>query len=123
MSEESRMTEASPVLAVSDVAGAVEFFTNKLGFEARFQMGDPVQYAIVARDDVTVHLDGESDTNLTGRGRSEFEVSEVEAYYAALEKNGVTIGRPFFTLEEAGIKGFMALDPEGNRLGFHESLV
>ena len=51
-----KLTKAMPVLYVSDVQAAANFYRDKLGFTIDFLHGQPVFYASVSRDEACIHL-------------------------------------------------------------------
>ncbi len=118
--------DASPSYAVDDIRAAISFYTDKLGFSVIFAMpgseGDPPGYAIVGRGAVNIHfMPGEA---VEGRGVSgghgSISVEGIDALYAEWQANDVTMTRELYTNPEAGIKGFVLQDPEGNELGVVE---
>ncbi len=48
--------EVHPVLPCRDVASAIEFYVDKLGFTLSFQDASDPKYAGVKRDSVELHL-------------------------------------------------------------------
>ena len=54
----AKLTSAVPVLTARDVAGAVEFWTDRLGFSRDFVEDD---FAGVVRDDVTLFISAVQD--------------------------------------------------------------
>ncbi len=50
------LSSGAPIFAVTDLSAAVEFYTDKLGFAVFMETTDPVPYAIVRRDKVSIHL-------------------------------------------------------------------
>lgn len=51
-----RLTKGIPVVLVSDVRVAAEFYRDQLGFAIDFLHGHPAFYASVSRDDASIHL-------------------------------------------------------------------
>ena len=51
-----------------------------------------------------------------------FLTGSVDEWYAHLQAKGVAIHRPLNTREDIGIRGFMAVGPEGYVLEFEEFL-
>ena len=47
---------AEPQLYTTDMQRAIEYYTMRLGFEVRFEYGEPAFYAQVARDGVRLNL-------------------------------------------------------------------
>jgi catechol 2,3-dioxygenase-like lactoylglutathione lyase family enzyme len=51
-----KLAKAMPVLYVSDVQAAADFYRDKLGFTIDFLHGQPAFYAAVSRDEACIHL-------------------------------------------------------------------
>ncbi len=51
-----RLTKGIPVVLVSDVRVAAEFYRDQLGFAIDFLHGEPAFYASVSRDEACIHL-------------------------------------------------------------------
>ncbi len=118
--------DASPSYAVDDIRAAISFYTDKLGFSVIFAMpeseGDPPGYAIVGRGPVNIHFmpaEAVEGRGVSG-GHGSISVEGIDALYAEYVANGVTMTRELYTNPEAGIKGFVLQDPEGNELGVVE---
>ena len=50
------VSHAATVLSVSDMKQSLEFYTKVLGFELTFGWNEPVDYAVLKRGDVSIHL-------------------------------------------------------------------
>src|SRR5688572_33137216 len=81
-----------PILAVPNVAAAIEFYTKKLGFTVGFTVGEPATFAGVNLDQVQLFLmQGPSNP----KGCSVFFViGNADELLAFHEKNGVEIMEP-----------------------------
>jgi catechol 2,3-dioxygenase-like lactoylglutathione lyase family enzyme len=53
---EVKLAKAVPVLYVSDVQAAADFYREKVGFTIDFLHGEPAFYASVSRDEACIHL-------------------------------------------------------------------
>src|SRR5262249_50778421 len=51
-----KLIKGIPVVFVSDVRGAAQFYRDKLGFAIDFLHGRPAFYASVSRDEASIHL-------------------------------------------------------------------
>ena len=49
-------TGAATVFTVRDIIASVKHYHDVLGFEVTFQYGEPVFYACLCRDEVSLHL-------------------------------------------------------------------
>lgn len=52
----ARLQQVAPVLVVRDIVASVEFWREKLGFETDEIYGDPPNFAMPSRDEVTIML-------------------------------------------------------------------
>ena len=60
---EKLLSYAAVVFPVGDIASTVNFYHEKLSFDISFQIGDPVNYAVVKKDNaVQIHLTLRRDT-------------------------------------------------------------
>jgi catechol 2,3-dioxygenase-like lactoylglutathione lyase family enzyme len=118
----ARLLSFSSVLAVSNVGRSLAFFMDKLGFRVEFRMGDPVEYAIIERDMVSLHLMPASrDPAALGQARIYVFAAGVDALHEELRALG-------FPIEVApkdlsyGMREMSLRDPDGNRLTFGEEV-
>jgi predicted enzyme related to lactoylglutathione lyase len=109
----SRMFEkALPELPFDDVAAAVAYYRDVLGFSINHQQDD---LGVMDRDEVTVLLVPRA--RQLGIGCVEFYIEEADALYAELRTKGANVqGEP--VSQPWGLRTFAILDVEGNRLTF-----
>ena len=123
--------ELSPVLVAHDVDLAVEFYTTKLGFDLAGQMGEPTEYAIVARGGSSIHFKridqpliagGAFVGNLNaGKGGVYILVDEVDAIARELVERGVAEAiEP--EDKDYGMRDFWIVDPFGYAIAFGSRL-
>ena len=117
----------SPFFIVADLARAVRFYEEQLGFELRFS--SPTEspfFAIVGRDSVQVFLKVVSDTvhALPNHERHELAlwdafvfVGDPDALYAEFQSRGVAFHESL-TDREDGVRGFAVADSDGYVLFF-----
>src|SRR3990170_7251275 len=104
-----------PLLPVRDIAAAIDYYTNKLGFTLGFTWGDPPDFAGVNFDQVSVHLSANIPSGNTNYVY--FVVNDAAELYGFHQRNGVTItdppgDRPY------GLHDYRVRDLDGNELGF-----
>lgn len=118
MSNRSAHTGIVPVLVVRDIKAAVAHYRDKLGFDVGFLYGDTPTYAGVYRDEVTIHLQHESQTKRkVGDGGANILTADVDAYHAEIVGRGVQpASAP--TDYPYGLREFNVFDLDGNRLSF-----
>ena len=109
---------AAPVLVVQDVLRSVEHYRDVLGFRVGFTYGNPIFYAGVERDDVTIHLQAAHESKRKpGHGAVNIFVTDVDALYQELKSRGAR------TLNEPkdypyGMRDFDVHDLDDNALCF-----
>jgi catechol 2,3-dioxygenase-like lactoylglutathione lyase family enzyme len=105
--------KALPRFPVSDVAAAVAYYRDVLGFKINYQQQD---LGVMDRDEVTVLLNPRDAKHL-GIGSSYFYVANADALYAELKAKGAKIdGEP--VSHPWGLRDFGVIDPDGNELWF-----
>jgi predicted enzyme related to lactoylglutathione lyase len=110
------LRQALPELPFDDVAGAVTYYCDVLGFRINYQQHD---LGVVDRDAITVLLI-QRDEQHTGIGSFGNYVSDVDALHAELKAKGARImGEP--VSYPWGLRSFSILDLEGNRITFSQT--
>jgi catechol 2,3-dioxygenase-like lactoylglutathione lyase family enzyme len=73
------------VFVVSDIAKSVEHYRDALGFTVTFQYGQPIFYACLCRDEVSLHLLAAHETKRLARnGGICIFVNDVDSVHAEL---------------------------------------
>lgn len=112
------LRDCAPVLVVKNVPASVAHYRDTLGFEVAFTWGDPVTFAGVCRDDVTIHLQADDQTRRpAGGGAVSIFVDDADRLYAELTERGATIPIEPKTYPY-GMHEFSAFDPDGNQLTY-----
>src|SRR5262245_29193163 len=114
----AKITAFSAVFTVKDVPKAIEFYVEKLGFKIDFQVGEPVWYAAVERDALSLNLMSEKQSPKTlGLSNVYAFTDNVDALHQDLLARGAPIERApqdeFYGMREMSVR-----DPDGNRLNF-----
>jgi catechol 2,3-dioxygenase-like lactoylglutathione lyase family enzyme len=132
-----RLGATIPALPSADVARSVEFYRERLGFDLVHAEGDG-GFAIVRRDDATIHLWGATDegwrerldpvrpvcsgaeTFIAGTASCRIQVDGVDELYGVCAEGGIV--HPNATLADQwwGSREFGVLDPDGNLVTFFE---
>jgi catechol 2,3-dioxygenase-like lactoylglutathione lyase family enzyme len=110
------MRQALPELPCDDVAAAVAYYRDVLGFKVNYQQHD---LGVMDRDAITILLISRTERH-TGIGSFEVYIDDADALYAELSKQGANIqtqpvSRPW------GLRDFCILDCEGNRITFAQT--
>ncbi len=110
------------VFTVTEVAAALAFYRDRLGFSVGFVMGEPADYAMVQRDSVCLHL-MPAAWGKGGAGASSVYVftPAVDALHAELLGRGATVALGPQD-EPYGMREFQLRDPDGNALTFGQAV-
>jgi uncharacterized glyoxalase superfamily protein PhnB len=82
-----------PILSVTDMRASLDYYVEKLGFEKKWEWGEPADFACVARDEVELFLSLGAQRVATGSWISIF-VQDVDALYDDYKKRGAIIRKP-----------------------------
>jgi catechol 2,3-dioxygenase-like lactoylglutathione lyase family enzyme len=110
------LRHALPELPCDDVAVAVDFYRDVLGFRINYQQQD---LGVMDRDAITLLLIARTDQH-KGIGSCGFYVADADLLYEEfLAKGARVLGPP--VSRPWGLRDFRVLDPEGNRLTFSQT--
>jgi catechol 2,3-dioxygenase-like lactoylglutathione lyase family enzyme len=125
----------TPALPSADVERSIGFYRDVLGFEL---VHSDDGFAIVRRDDATIHLWGATDETwhersdwnrpivsgaesfIAGTASCRVQVAGVDELYAFCDARGVVHPNGHIDDTEWGTREFGVLDPDGNLIGFWE---
>lgn len=115
------LEEVQPVLAVSNVGRAIEFYVGRLGFDVVFQVAHHPQYAVIRRDRVCVHLQWHdpSEWGSGDRPMLRFVTSDIDALYDEYAPKGVFHSGTRLQLTPWGTREFAFYDLDRNGLTFY----
>jgi catechol 2,3-dioxygenase-like lactoylglutathione lyase family enzyme len=115
----------NPVLPTQDVAAAIAFYVQKIGFKLLGQdsASDP-RYAVVGRDDVELHLQWHDPAEWAAveRPMLRFLVSAIEALFAEYQRAGVFHEHTALRSTPWGTQEFAFFDLDRNGLTFYRDL-
>jgi len=110
------MWQALPELPCDDVAAAVGWYREVLGFRINYQQHD---LGVMDRDRITVLLIARTDEH-KGIGSCEVYVSDADALYEELLAKGARVLGPPVS-HPWGLRDFRVIDIEGNRITFAQT--
>ena len=110
---------AIPKQATLNMANAVSFYVQRLGFTELFQAED---YAGVRRDAVEIHLWLCDDKNIPEKTACRVAVENIEPLYAEYQREGVVHPHSSLHATPWGTQEFTILDLDGNGITFFEPL-
>lgn len=118
-----RFEDVTPVLPVRNVANAVRYYTERLGFRLRFQ-DDPQtpHYAVVERDEVRLNLQSHDEADFAGEGLEiRFRIDDVDGLFEEYRDKEVFHDRTALQDTPWGTREFAFFDPDGNGLFFYRT--
>jgi uncharacterized glyoxalase superfamily protein PhnB len=120
--EPRKLVAFAAVFTVNDVGESLETYLQQLGFREFFRLGEPISYAIVERDAVSIHLMPPSQgSGEPGHSSIYVFVVNVDDLHDELR----TIGCPIETLPADyayGMREMSVRDPDGNRITFGQEV-
>ncbi len=109
----------APGICVRDIQAAQDFYARVLGFRKVFENGDPVGFMVMKKDRAEVHLIQKPDHQASTVNVMHMFVSDVAAFYAICEVEGVRIIKGLAD-KAYGQRAFVFADPDGNRIDVGE---
>jgi uncharacterized glyoxalase superfamily protein PhnB len=126
MSKPSVLGNVSPMIpAGNDVAGAIAFYEEQLGFSTIYTEGEPVTLAIVKRDSVEIFLYQNDDQHLAEWTTFRIQVENIDQLYDEFQAKGGAMFHPKGQLQTQpwGAKEFAILDVVGVCITFYEAIL
>ena len=118
--EQDNFSHAATVFPVESVALSIDFYRDKLGFDVTFEWGEPVQYAVLKRGGVSVHLVSKDDPKYQSSSVHTalyVFVHDVDEVYEELKAKGAAITNEIAD-RDYGMRDFDITDPDGFQLCF-----
>ncbi len=123
-SEQELFSHFATVLQVRDISTSIQFYRDKLGFEVTFEWNNPVDYAVLKRGTVSIHL--AHDSTIVGKIRPYTSiyvfVYDVDAVYNEFVDKKVSIHNPIGD-RAYGMRDFDITDPDGFMISFGRELI
>lgn len=112
---------ATPVIHVTDLDRALDYYVKVLGFTVDFKLP---AYAGLLLDDISIHISGPANQGMhkpPGTAHFCIDCDEVDKYFDAISQNGAFIVAP---PEDRyyGVRDFAVNDHDGNTLVFGSAL-
>jgi catechol 2,3-dioxygenase-like lactoylglutathione lyase family enzyme len=110
-----KFVQTSPIMSVTDIAIALQFYGGILGFEKIFENGDPVGFMILKKDDARFDLSLNKKHRPTTQNVAFLKVADASALYDICVSRGVRIIKGIRDANY-GLRTFVMADPDGNRI-------
>ena len=124
-SGEIRFLGAIPIIRMFDVAKAVEFYVDFLGFQEDWRgeifAGAPL-YMQLSRGDLKLHL-SEHHGDAAPGGTTVVKTRGLAAFHAELQAKAYKYNKPGLDKAPYGAMVMYTIDPFGNRLRFEEDIA
>ena len=118
------LVTAEPQLFTTDIAAAIDFYVQKLGFAVAFSFGEPAFYGQVVRDGARLnlrHVDAlpmdPARRDHEGLLSASITLDDAKPLFLEYEAVGVTFTQMLRT-EPWGARTFIVRDPDGNLILF-----
>lgn len=119
----SKLSHIAVILPVQDISSTLTFFLEKLGFSLYFQTQDPLDYAVIKRDGITINLSFvEATLQLPPNNSAYIFCEDIVSLYAEYNGKGVSF-REALNTTDYGMQEFVLELPSGHRLAFGEGLA
>ncbi len=113
-----------PVIPAKDMTETLAFYVDRLGFTKTFddasRPGDPVTYAGISRDGLTLHLQAMVPGQSDGMPLIRIQVTGIEALYQEYDGRGVVAESGTLRITAWGTKEFGLYDPNGAALVYYQ---
>jgi uncharacterized glyoxalase superfamily protein PhnB len=113
------ITGQAAVLHVKDMAAALAYYRDRLGFAVTFGWEDPPRYLCLCLGDCAIHLN--AYTPPAAPSHVAIFCKGIDALYDRLIARGVAIAVPIAD-RPYGMRDFSVDDPDGHRLDFGEGI-
>ena len=110
---------AIPILSVTDLSEALDYYKQVLGFQVGWRWGEPARLASVYRDRVELNLSQSLEAKPAG-SKVYFQMAGVDAYYNHITIAGARVAAPLAD-RPYRMRDFRIVDPSGNELSFGEA--
>ena len=114
-----QVTGHATVLHVKDMATALAFYRDTLGFTVTFTWEEPPRYVCLCLGDADIHLT--SYVPPAGPSHACIFCKGIDLFYAQLVARGVTIVEPIAD-RAYGMRDFTISDPDGHRPDFGQGI-
>lgn len=119
MTDYDNFSHSATILPVKDIQDSIEFYTEKLQFKMTFSWGSPLNYAVLKKGGVSIHLVAKEDNLIPSKRHCALYifVHDVDKIFQRCKKEKVTVlNVP--ELREYKMNDFDIKDPDGYIITF-----
>jgi len=116
---EFQVTGHATVLHVKDMATALAFYRDKLGFTVSFTWDEPARYVCLCLGDAAIHLN--SYVPPAGPSHVCIFCKGIDPFYARLVASGVNVTEQIAD-RAYGMRDFNVTDPDGHCIVFGQGI-
>jgi len=109
-----------PILYSRDIAASLAYYTDVLGFDGKWAVGNPLSFGAVYKDSVEVFFCKDGQGN-PGTWFS-IMIEDADEYYRMVKAKGATIAMDLTDMAH-GMREFWVEDPDGHVIRFGHNLV
>ena len=118
----TKLSHHATILPVNEIEPSLRFYVDLLGFTCTFTWEDPVSYAVLKRDGVSIHLSLQDQPVQVAESTSCYVFChDVEALSEEFKAKGIAFHEPLNTTDYR-MKEFAVKDPEGHKVCFGQEL-
>ena len=122
MSEQASLRRVVPIVPARNVLESLAYYVERLGFNEVIRDGDPINYVVVRRGDVELHLSQCNDEMVGDYNGCRIFVDNIDALYREYREVGVVYPNGELAENSRGCKEFSVVDLCGILLTFCESV-
>jgi predicted enzyme related to lactoylglutathione lyase len=111
----TKLGRIAATLTVTDMPRALAFYLDALGMTKTFENGEPVRFAIVARDAAEIHLQLGEEHRASDHNVAHLLVEDATVLHDHLVACGARIVNAMRDADY-GLRTFVFADPDGNRI-------
>ncbi len=119
MVSQDNFSHAATIFPVKNLQKSMDFYTIKLGFKMTFSWGEPVNYVVLKKGGVSIHLTTKIDDHIPSKEHCSlyiFVYDVKEIYQKCVEENISIINSP--EIRDYKMKDFDIKDPDGYIISF-----
>lgn len=119
----ARLSHIAVILPLQEMTPTLDFFVESLGFSIYFQTQNPVDYAVVKRDGITINLSlVEEVIQVPANNVAYIFCEDIRNLFEEYQDKGVPFTEPL-NRTDYGMLEFVLEAPSGHRLAFGQGMA